>query len=295
MQTAHRDDVVASFRGRPHRMLEVGSHRIAYRRFGDGPDIVFVHGWPLTSATFRASIPLLADRFTCHLIDLPGSGQTETPDGAPLDFASQASVVRNTVDRLDLARYALLAHDSGGLIARLLAAEDRRVAALVLGSTEIPGHTPALITMLQGATRTPGGVEALRDQMQSREARRSDAAYGGCFANVDFIDGEFHDLLVAPILSSPTAWAKQIAILQTIDPGLDATLRIAHARIVAPMLFVWGDADPIFPLAEARAMVAELGERARLSVLPGAKLFAHEERPEDFVARARPFLERVLT
>ncbi len=294
MQTTHRDHVIASFRGEPHRMLDVVPHRVAYRRFGDGPDVVFVHGWPLTSATFRGLIPLLADRFTCHLIDLPGSGQTESPDSAALDFASQARVVRGAVDQLGLRRYALLAHDSGGGIARLVAADDRRVAALVLGSTEIPGHTPALIEGLLTVAHSPGGAELLRQQMQSRDARRSDAAFGGCFADLDFIDGEFHDLLVAPILSSPVQWAKQIAILRTIDGSLDEMLRSAHARITAPMLFVWGDADPIFPLAKARAMIDELGDRARLSVIPGAKLFAHEDRPEPFAASARPFLASAL-
>jgi pimeloyl-ACP methyl ester carboxylesterase len=295
MSTARRNHLVASFREEPHRWLDVAPHRLAYRKFGDGPDIVFVHGWPLTSATFRGLVPLLADRFTCHLIDLPGSGQTQSPDGAPLDFGSQARVVRGAVDRLGLNRYALLAHDSGGLIARLVAAEDRRVATLVLGSTEIPGHTPALIEGLLAAAHSPGGAEALRQQMQARDVRRSDAAYGGCFANPDFLDGEFHDLLVEPILSSPARWAKQIAILQTIDDSTDAALRGAHAQITAPMLFVWGDADPIFPLAKAGAMVDELGQRARLAIIPGAKLFAHEDHPDGFAASARPFLESTLT
>src|SRR4051812_14118292 len=97
-----RDAVLASFRGAPHDLLDVAPHRIAYRRFGQGPDIVFVHGWPLHSGTFRALVPLLADRFTCHLLDLPGSGQTESPVDAALDFPSQAAIVRATVDRLGL-------------------------------------------------------------------------------------------------------------------------------------------------------------------------------------------------
>jgi haloalkane dehalogenase len=289
MHTEHAD-VVASFRGPPDRFLDVGPHRLAYRCFGRGPDVVFVHGWPLTSATFRGVVPLLADHVRCHLVDLPGSGQTESPDGAPLDFAAQARVLRAAVDQLGIDRYAVVAHDSGGLIARLLAADDRRVSALVSGSTEIPGHTPAFLEPLIAAARAPGGPEALRQQMQSREARRSDAAYGGCFADPSFLDGEFHELLVEPILSSPERWAKQIAILGTIDGRVDELLRAAHARIAAPMLFVWGDADPVFPLAEARSMVAALEGRAQIAVIAGAKLFAHEEYPAAFAAHAVPFL-----
>lgn len=290
MQLLDRDRVVASFRGAPDRMLDVAPHRIAYRRFGQGPDVVFVHGWPLTSATFRSLIPWLADSFTCHLIDLPGSGQTESPADAALDFGSQARVVSAAAELVGLRRYALLAHDSGGAIARLAAADDRRVAALALGSTEIPGYTPPLIAALRAAVQSPGGADLLRQQMQTREVRRSEAAYGGCFANLDLLDGEFHELQVAPILASPARWSQQLAILRTIDDTVDRALRDAHARITAPMLFIWGDADPVFPLPQARAMVAELGARATLHVLPGAKLFAHEELPERFAAAARPFL-----
>jgi haloalkane dehalogenase len=285
-----QQDIVASFRGPPQRWLDVAPHRVAYRRFGQGPDIVFVHGWPLTSATFRGLVPLLAERFTCHLVDLPGSGQTESLDGARLDFASQARVVRTVVDQLGIERYALLAHDSGGLIARLVAADDPRVFALVSGSTEIPGHTPAFLEALVAAAHAPGGAEMLRQQMQSREARRSEAAYGGCFADLDFLDGEFHELLVEPILCSPARWGKQIEILRTIDGQVDELLRAAQARIAAPMLFVWGDADPIFPLVKARAMVAALEGRAQIAVIAGAKLFAHEEFPGAFAAHAVPFL-----
>src|SRR5215470_18506564 len=66
---------------RPHDYLRMPEGMIAQWKFGHGPDVVFVHGWPLHAATFRALAPLLAARFTCHLFDLPGSGQTQSPAG----------------------------------------------------------------------------------------------------------------------------------------------------------------------------------------------------------------------
>jgi pimeloyl-ACP methyl ester carboxylesterase len=290
----NRDAVLASFRGEPHAVLDVPPHRIAYRRFGRGPDVVFVHGWPLHAGTFRALVPLLADRFTCHLIDLPGSGRTESPDDAPLDFRAQAAVVRSAVDALGLGRYALLAHDSGGFIARLAAADDRRVAGLVSGNTEIPGHTPAFLKTLLAAAHAPGGAEAIRLAMHSRAARRAPNAYGDCFADLDFIDGEFHELMVAPILESSAAWRKQIDIIRTLGDHLHDWMRAAHAAIAAPVLFVWGDADPIFPIDKARAMLGQLAGGASLEAIPGGKCFVHEERPAEFAAHAVPFLARVL-
>jgi hypothetical protein len=43
--------VSAKLRGAPDRMLDVGHAKLAYYRFGQGPDVVCVHGWPLHAAT----------------------------------------------------------------------------------------------------------------------------------------------------------------------------------------------------------------------------------------------------
>lgn len=57
-----------------------------------------------------------------------------------------------------------------------------------------------------------------------------------------------------------------------------------HARLDVPVQLVWGERDPFFPVAWAREMVGGFPD-ARLHVVEGARLFAHEERPEE-VARA---------
>jgi len=289
-----REEVVASFRGAPHAFLEVPPHRIAYRRFGRGPDVVLVHGWPLHAGTFRNLAPYLAARFTCHLFDLPGSGQTVSPDDAPVDLPALAAAARAAIDALGLERYALVAHDSGGFVARLVAAGDPRVAGVVSGNTEIPGHTPGIIKTLLAAAHAPGGAEVVRLAMHARAVRRSSTGYGGCFADLDYLDGDFHELMVAPILASRAAWARQVDVLRTIDERIHDRILAAHAAITAPVLFVWGDEDPIFPVEKARAMLGGIAGGARLEVVPGGKCFVHEERPAEFAAHAVPFLQRVL-
>ena len=62
------------FRREPDRFLDIGPGKgqAAYRRVGSGPDVLFVHGWPVTSATFRLLLPHLVDHVTCHLDRPPG-------------------------------------------------------------------------------------------------------------------------------------------------------------------------------------------------------------------------------
>ena len=64
------------FRAAPDRFLDVGAGEVAYRRVGTGPDVLFVHGWPVSGATFRRLLPHLVDHVTCHVIDLPGAGSS---------------------------------------------------------------------------------------------------------------------------------------------------------------------------------------------------------------------------
>ena len=48
------------FRRAPDTFLDVGAGEVAYRRVGEGPDVLFVHGWPVSGATFRKLLPHLS-------------------------------------------------------------------------------------------------------------------------------------------------------------------------------------------------------------------------------------------
>lgn len=265
--------------------------RLAYWRFGRGPDVVLVHGWPLHSATFRGLVPELAGNFTLHLFDLPGTGRTEWH--GPIDLASHAKTLRKAIDRLGLKRYALVAHDSGGAIARLVAADDSRVQGLVMGNTEIPGHHPWLIELYARAAKHPRIVTLILSGMRLSMIRRSFLGFGGCFTDSKFVDGDFGDWFVRPLLTSRPAAEGQMALLRNLDFNVLDQLDAVHARIHAPVLCIWGPKDPFFPIAKARHMLKQFPS-AELVEIPGAKLFAHEDHPEAFAAHAAPFLSRCL-
>jgi pimeloyl-ACP methyl ester carboxylesterase len=255
--------------------------------------VVFIHGWPLHSATFRDSASLLSTRFRCHLFDLPGAGDTQIGATSPLDLRSHIASAKAVVGALGLTRYALVAHDSGGFVARHLAADDSRVVGLVLGNTEIPGWHPPLMSRVKRMTNLPFGPSLLRMLMNSRRFRRSSSGFRGCFRDIDHIEGEFHELFVAPLLASRARGDAAQAIVRTLDERWIEQLVEVHARVHAPVQLLWGEHDRIFPLALARAMLPQF-PRATLEVLPGGKTFAHEEQPATFATLAGSFLESVF-
>ena len=128
------------FRQAPGRFLDVGAGcgEVAHRQVGSGPDVLFVHGWPVSGATFRTLLPHLVDHVTCHVIDLPGAGSSRFTAATTLTVDQHIASVRRVVDLLGLDDVAVVGHDSGGLIARHALAGDPRLRAMGLINTEQP-------------------------------------------------------------------------------------------------------------------------------------------------------------
>ena len=281
--------------GRATQTLDLGHSRVPYYRVGRGPDLVFIHGWPLHSATFRELVPRLADCFTCHLFDLPGTGESEWGVQSKISLTDHAHSVRQIVDQLGLQHYGILAHDSGAVIARLAAAEDARVQGLVLGNTEIAGYRAWQIELFLRIEGIPFGPQLFGLALRLRAVRHASFAYGGCFRDPEFAEGEFRRLFFDPLQRSGRRSLGQRRLLQTLDLELIDRLGEVDARIRAPVHFIWGADDPYFPLARLKPTLPQFGGGASLAVIPSGKLYAHEEFPAQFADEARAFLLRSLT
>jgi haloalkane dehalogenase len=288
------DEITAAFAKGPQKRIEAGDGTLAYWRFGAGPDVVMVHGWPLHGATFRRMIPELAKQFTLHIFDLPRVGHSQDwPTDAPHGFVPMTRALRRAIDTLGLGDYAILAHDSGGALARFVAAEDKRVRGLVLGNTEIPGHRPWQVKAYIAATKL--GMSGLfRRALSVGVLRRGPLGFGGCFTDGSYVDGEFGELFVKPLIQSKRAFEGHLALVESFDFDVLDTLERVHGEITVPTLLIWGPEDPFFPLEKARGMVGQFGD-ATLVEVPAGKLFVHEDHPEAFVAHAAPFLARCFS
>ncbi|MCW5807183.1 MAG: alpha/beta hydrolase [Deltaproteobacteria bacterium] len=284
-------EVMVPAHGRPQPGVMNAAQRLAHRVTGTGPDVLFLHGWPLHGATWRAIVPELAPAYTCHVVDLPGTGASAWTPGTPVTLRTHARAVLDLVAELRLDRVAFVGHDSGGAIARLAAAElGARCTGLVLGNTEIPGYWPPMLSLLVRLAKLRATRGVLPALMRSRRLRRSAFGFAGCFDDLSLIEGEFKQLFVDPILADPRG---QMALAEHWEWSVFDELEALHRRITAPTTLVWGTGDPWFPLRHARAMVEQLAGGAELVELPG-KLFVHEERPREWAAIARRALDAAV-
>jgi pimeloyl-ACP methyl ester carboxylesterase len=277
-------DATDLFRREPDRLLDVGTGEVAHRVVGEGPDVLFVHGWPVSGATFRTLLPHLVDHVTCHLIDLPGAGSSRYTADTPLSIANHVHAVRRSLDLLGLDDVAVVGHDSGGMIARHAVAGDPRLRSMGLIDTELSTGTSWKFRSFLAGRHVPGFGAALGWLAGRPRLRRSGLVLGDAFADRSLLDGEFDELFLQPLHRSREHRDAAMRLLRSFDYRLVDELRDLHRRIDVPVVLVWGDGDRFFPVARARAMVADFPD-AHLEVISGAGLFAHEERPAD-VARA---------
>ena len=187
------------FRRGPDRFLDVGAGEVAHRRVGSGPDVLFVHGWPVSGATFRTLLPRLADHVTCHVIDLPGAGSSRFTAETTLTVDQHIESVRRVLDILELDEVAVVGHDSGGLIARHAVAGDPRVRAMGLLDTEQPKGLSLRFRMFLSGRHVPGYGRALAWLAGTCRIRRVGLALGDAFADASLLDGEFDEFFLKPI------------------------------------------------------------------------------------------------
>jgi pimeloyl-ACP methyl ester carboxylesterase len=272
-------------------MFDIGHSRVPHYSVGRGPDLLLLHGWPLYSATFRHIVPVLAERYTCHLIDLPGVGDSEWGPESKISLHDHARCARTIIDRLAITNYAIVAQDSGAVVARLLAAFDTRVRGLVLGNTEIPGHHPWQLKVYKLLAGLPFGAHLFGAALRLRALRQSNLAYGGCFSDLAYLEGEFRELFIDATVRSRRALEGHARLFQDFDWSMIDALVETHAQLRAPVHFIWGKQDPYFPLAKLERSLSQFAGGASLTVIDPGKLMVHEEFPVAFATEARSFLD----
>ncbi len=278
MTTLTSEAATELFRTEPDGYLDVGAGEVAHRRVGTGPDVLFVHGWPVSGATFRQLLPHLVDHVTCHVIDLPSAGSSKFDSETPMSIAQHITSVQRVVDLLGLDSVAVVGHDSGGMIARHAMVGDTRLRAMGLINTEPPNPGWRFKSFI-ASRRLPGLSAGLGWVAGAHRIRRMRLVFGDAFVDRSLLEGEFDEFFFQPLHEIPARRDAAAKLLESFDMRMVTDLTDIHRQLDVPVQLVWGDKDPFFPVGQAREMVHEF-PNAQLEVLPGIGLFSHEEAPK---------------
>lgn len=276
-----------------HTRIDVHGGWAGVTTTGQGPDVLFVHGWPTNATTWQGVTARLQASYTCHAVDLPGWAGSPS---ARVTFDDHVLVLEQVLDALGVEQCVVAGHDSGGLLARMLAdRQPERVRGLLLSDCEVPGLRPAMIVRLMAFARLPFAGLLLRSAFRTGPVRRSGLlGFGGCFDEARRIDGPFFERTIRPLLE-PERTRGALAFLRAFDLAAMDELASVHERLRCPVQLIWGEHDPVFPLSEVHRMTRQFGGPVDLAVLPGGRLFAHEEFPDTYAEVALDALSRFET
>lgn len=288
MSTLTPEAAAELFRTAPDSYLDVGAGEVAHRRVGTGPDVLFVHGWPVSGATWRKLLPHLVDHVTCHVIDLPSAGSSRFDSETPMSITQHITSVQRVVDILELDSVAVVGHDSGGMIARHAMVGDTRLRAMGLINTEPPNPSWRFRSFI-ASRRLPGLSAGLGWIAGAPRIRRMRLVFGDAFVDRSLLEGEFDEFFFQPLHEISARRNAAARLLRSFEMRHVTELSEIHRRIDVPVQLVWGDQDPFFPVARARDMAHEF-PNAQLEVIEGVGLFSHEEAPAAVAAALLPTL-----
>jgi pimeloyl-ACP methyl ester carboxylesterase len=244
--------------------------QLHYRTAGDpdAPVVLMLHQSPLSSATYEAVLPLLAERgVRAVAVDTPGYGMSDAPP-EPWSIPEYAAAVWAFADALELSRPVLLGQHTGAVIAAE-AAPGRAAAAVFQG---LPLYSDAeraekLRSWAPGYSPAPNGSHLLS------------------------VWGRIHDLYPDIGLESAD---RQVVEYLSIGPDYGPAYRAVfqHSTDTAalaslPVLLLHGDRDLV---ARMNDVVTAALPHAQLQEIGGGTDFAHEGHPKEFAEALASFV-----
>jgi pimeloyl-ACP methyl ester carboxylesterase len=280
------------------RELGLESGTIDYFERGEGPSLLFSHGWLANANLWRKVVDRLHPEFRCLVLDLPlGSHRTPMAPGADLSPLGVAGLIAAVLERLDLREATLVGNDSGGAYSQIALANYEaqtagRVSGLVLTSCETPYDEwpPVPFDSLPEAARNPEVLGQLLGALEDPAVRAAPVAY-------------------RHLLKRPSEASDSYALPASRDPGVlhdvakamasaaTAPVRAAGEALIAdhelPTLLIWSKEDAVFPVEHAVRYADALID-ARLVHITDSYSFTPEDQPEAVATAIRSFMtERV--
>ncbi len=256
--------------------VEVGGLTLAYRRAGQGPALVLLHGAYEDSRIWSRQLDGLSDAFTVVAWDAPGCGRSDDPPDT-FTASDYGDCVAAFLDALQLTAPHVLGLSWG--------------SALALGLYERHPDAVASLVLASAYAGWAGSLSPDEVQRRLRQVLREVE-----LPPEQFVDDWMPTLFTA---SAPQALVDEVsAIMSDFHPAgmRTAVLGMAAAdyravlpTITVPTLLLYGEADVRSPLTVAKEMHAQIPS-STLVVLPGAPHLAQVETPDLFNAAVREFL-----
>ena len=218
--------------------INVKDVEINYIQYGEGKDIILLHGWGQNIEMMKPIGDRLSNKFKITIVDLPGfKGQTKEPPYA-WTLTDYSEMLEEFLDKLGIHKPIIIGHSFGGRLSIKYSANHPVEKVVLFGSPIRPEKSPTSIKVkiLKGIKKLPG-MNSFGEYMKKYIGSRDYKA-------------------ASPIM-------RQI-LVNTVNEDLTEYSK----KIEEPTLLIWGDNDLEASIEDAKTL-EQIMPDAGLIVLPG--------------------------
>jgi pimeloyl-ACP methyl ester carboxylesterase len=280
-----------------YQNLDVQGVNVFYREAGSpqAPTLLLLHGFGASSYMFRDLMPKLAEKYHVVAPDLPGFGQTTVKPGVKFNynFDNLASVIDAFTVAKKLERYALYVFDYGAPVGwRLAVKNPDKITAIV--SQNGNGYEEGLSEGWADMRKAWANPTA-----ENREALRK-------FNTAEMLKWQYTEGVEDSSVIAPEPYQLAFAAIERhgVDAQMDLLVdygsnvkqyKALHQFFRAkqpPLLAIWGEKDPFFLPAGAKAFQRD-NPKAEVQFLNSGH-FAIETHGNQIAAAMLEFLDRSI-
>jgi pimeloyl-ACP methyl ester carboxylesterase len=264
------EDLEPESAGAPGNFLSIDGVRVHYVQAGQGPTVIFVHGWNGSTFSFRYTIPELARHYRVIAPDLIGFGYSERPAKGDYTVTAQVELLRGLMEQLGVEQAVVAGHSMGGAIVTSFALRyPERVSRLILiDAASVKEMRSAIRLGRFIAPLLPVFAPLMTNRYLFNRGTRS-VVHDPAILTPEDLDGYFRPFRMKGHLRGLAQQMSQRGREDRIDPS----------QLPMPVLILWGEHDRVIPFERGEELAAEI-PGARLEQIWSAGHLPLEEQPD---------------
>ena len=217
--------------------INIKDVNINYIQYGEGKDILLLHGWGQNIEMMKPIGDNFSDKFRITILDLPGFGNSSEPP-TPWNMTNYSDMLEEFIDKVGITKPIIIGHSFGGRLAIRYSANNPIEKLVLFGAPciRIQEKLPLSVRILKTLKKLP-------------------------------LMNEFGEYMKQYIGSRDYKAASPI-MRQTLVDVVNEDLSSYAKKIEEPTLLIWGQNDTEAPVSDAKELERIMIDGA-LIVLPG--------------------------
>lgn len=217
--------------------INIQDLNINYIQYGEGQDILLLHGWGQNIEMMKPIGDNFCDKFRITILDFPGFGQSDEPK-EPWNIEKYVCLVEELASKLKIKKPIVIGHSFGGRVAIKFSSRNPIEKLVLFGSPciRIQENLSLSVRLLKKIKKLPGmnGIgEYMKQFIGSRDYKAA-----------------------SPVMRQ--------TLVEVVNEDLSKYAR----EIEAPTLLIWGLNDEEAPVSDARELEKIMVDAA-LITMPG--------------------------